>query len=96
MLNSSTDAGIHASQTVSLESEECLCADLFANIYTSLLRQHRKTGKERAGPATHAPEKDSAFLPAHECGGLLPRFDEMCCEEEGTKKERSMWISQKS
>src|SRR5438105_2534267 len=45
--------------------------------HVPILPQPLKNGKEVAGGSdAHTPNKDSAFLPAHECGGLLPRFGE--------------------
>jgi hypothetical protein len=47
MLNSLANAGIHASQTVSLESEECLCSSLFlASLFLFLFKT---TKPERRG-----------------------------------------------
>src|SRR5947208_10408351 len=47
---------------------------------------YHKEGKPEMeqNPDAQTPKKDSAFLPAHECGGLLPRFSETLLNEAET------------
>jgi hypothetical protein len=44
----------------------------FTAIVKRSMLMNRKDG--HGDPDAPSPNKDSAFLPAHECGGLLPRL----------------------